>query len=174
VYQPSVWQEAAQLLQLKELGDRRPSDQMDAMLALVPNELSVLVKAIFLGSLPVEMRDHVQQGAEMLSYQQLAARADSIWDARQANRAGVVAAVPTLSEDLSAVYTDSLEQVLAAVRFSRQPPQKTVKPSSGGKKNGKATQGGPQKPLLLCARHLKHGQNCFKCEDPSTCQYPKN
>jgi len=82
VYQPSVWQGAAQLLQIKELGDRRPSDQMDAMLALVPNDLSVLVKAIFLSSLPVEMRDHVQQGAELLSYQQLAAKADSIWDAR--------------------------------------------------------------------------------------------
>jgi len=97
---------------------------MDAMLALVPNNLSVLVKAIFLGSLPVEMGGHVQQGAELLSYQQLAASGDSIWDARQANRAGVVAAVSTPSEDQSAVNVDSLEQVLAAVRFSRQPPQK--------------------------------------------------
>jgi len=174
VYQPSVWQEAAQLLQMKELGDRKPSDQMDAMLALVPNDLSVLVKAIFLGSLPVEMRDHVQQGAEMLSYQQLAARADSIWDARQAKRANVVAAVATPPEDQSAVNVDSLEQVLAAVRFSRQPPQKSAKPSNTGKKDGKGSQPKQSSSLVLCGRHLRYGFRASKCEDPSNCQYPKN
>jgi len=31
VYEPSVWQQAAELLKFKELGDRRPSDQLDAM-----------------------------------------------------------------------------------------------------------------------------------------------
>jgi len=175
VYQPSIWQEAAQLLQMKELGDRKPSDQMDAMLALVPNDLSIVIKAIFLGSLPVEMRDHVQQGAERLSYQQLAARADSIWDARQAKRANVVAAVAPPPEDQNTVDVDSLEQVLAAVRFSRQPPpQKSAKPSSTGKKDGKSSQPKKSSSLVICGAHLRWGFKARKCEDPSNCQYPKN
>jgi len=86
VYQPSVWQMAAEFLQGKELGDMRLSDMMDEMLALLPQDLSLLVKASFLGRLPADMRDHVQEGAEHLSYQQLAARADTIWNARRANR----------------------------------------------------------------------------------------
>jgi len=63
VYKPSVWQQAAELLKFKELGDRRPSDQLDSMLALVPQDLTVLVKVIFLGSLPTEMWDHVHCAA---------------------------------------------------------------------------------------------------------------
>jgi len=78
VYEPSVWEQSAKILKFAELGYRRPSDQLDAMLALVLADLSILVKAIFLGSLPANMLDHVQQGTELLSYQQLAARADSI------------------------------------------------------------------------------------------------
>jgi len=63
VYEPSVWELSAKLLKFAELWARRPSDQLDAMLALVRADLSILVKAIFLESLPVDMRDHMQQGA---------------------------------------------------------------------------------------------------------------
>lgn len=97
VYQPSVGKQAAELLKYKELWDRRPSDQLDAMLALVPEDLTVLVKKNFLGSLLMELRNPVQQGAELLSYQQLAERADSIWQVRQVNHASVVAPVPALA-----------------------------------------------------------------------------
>jgi len=88
VYQPSAWKLAAEFLRGEVLGDRHPSDMMDQILALLPpnGDLSLLVKASFLGRLPADMRDHVQEGAELLSYQQLAARADTIWDARHADK----------------------------------------------------------------------------------------
>jgi len=53
----------------------------------------VLVKAAFFGRLPADMSEHIQQGVEMVSYQQLAARADEVWMARNANGPAVVAAV---------------------------------------------------------------------------------
>jgi len=86
VYQPSAWQMAAEFLRLKELGDRRPPDLLDEMLALLPADLTVLVKATFLGNLPADLRDHVQEGAELLSYQQLAARADTMTPSGRAGK----------------------------------------------------------------------------------------
>jgi len=182
VYEPSVWEQSAKLLKFAELGDRRPSDQLDAMLALVPGDLSVLVKAIFLGSLPADMRDHVQQGAELLSYQQLAARADSIWQSRQASRAGVVAAVASPGENQEQVDVEHLEQVLAAVRFSKQPNQGSAKPggNQGSHRGGKSSQGGQggkqkqSSSLPLCTRHFQFGKRAHGCADPATCQFPKN
>jgi len=182
VYEPSVWEQSAKLLRFAELGDRRPSDQLDAMLALVPADLSILVKAIFLGSLPADMHDHVQQVTEMLSYQQLAARADSIWQVRQANCAGVVGAVSPPGEGQEQVDVDHLEQVLATVRFSKQPSQGSTKPGSSqsshkGGKNGQSNHGGKQKQsslLPLCYQHLQFGKRAHSCADPATCQFPKN
>jgi len=69
---------------------------------------------------------------------------------------------------------ENQEQVLAAVRFSQQPPQKTAKPGNTGKKDGKGPQPKQPAPLVLCGRHLRFGQRCYRCKDPSTCQYPKN
>jgi len=88
VYQPSTWKLAAEFLKVEGLGARRPLDMMDEILVLLPpnGDLSLLVKASFLGRLPANMRDHVQEGAELLSYQQLAARADTIWDERHADK----------------------------------------------------------------------------------------
>jgi len=59
VYQPSTWQLAAEFLQHKDLGDRKPSDLLDEMLALLPADLMILVKAAFLGRLPADMRNQL-------------------------------------------------------------------------------------------------------------------
>jgi len=56
VYQPSAWQQAAEFLRGGELGARKPSDLMDEMLALLPEDLSLLVKVAFLGRLPADER----------------------------------------------------------------------------------------------------------------------
>jgi len=137
----------------------------------------VLVKAIFLGSLPKEMQDHVQQGTEFQCYQQLAARGDRIWQARQANRVNMVAAVAKDETPAGQVDIKHLEQVLAAVRFSKQ--QGSSKPG-GPPRDGKGNQSGQainQKlsfSLKLCERHLKYGKRARSCVDLSTCQFPKN
>jgi len=168
VYQPSVWQQAAEFLRGGELGARKPSDLMDEMLSLLPEDLSLLVKAAFLGRLPAEMREHIQQGAEALSYQQLAARADSIWNARNANKPAVVAAVDELPPgDQQAVDPDSLENVLAAVRFSKQPAKTTRR--TFGKQDG----ADPGKKGW-CWKHKKFGKDAWDCKAPNSCQFPKN
>jgi len=131
VYQPSIWQQAAEFLKGGELGARKPSDMLDEMLSQLLEDLTVLVKAAFLGRLLADMREHVQQGAEMASYQQLAARADVVWQARNANGLAVVAAVAESAPDiLQQVDPSSLENVMAAVRFNRQPHKQGYKPGA--------------------------------------------
>jgi len=171
VYQPSVWQLAAEFLQHKELGDCKPSDMLDEMLALLPADLTVLVKAAFLGRLPADMRKHVQQGAEAYSYQQLAARADEIWQARKGNApAQVAAAVTSMQEEAKQVDPDELEQVLAAVRFARQQPRGNSRAQhpSGPPADGQQA----KKPL--CRHHEKFGNRAYRCHAPATCQFTKN
>jgi len=181
VYQPSVWQMAAEFLQGKELGDMRPSDMMDEMLALLPQDLSLLVKASFLGRLPADMRDHVQEGAEHLSYQQLAARADTIWNARRANRPAAVTAAVTEAATTSGtspqVDPAELEQILAAVRFVRQQPKSSnyKRPAHHGGNGGGGGQGpDDERKKGWCRRHRRYGEKAFQCDAPATCQYTKN
>jgi len=169
VYQPSTWQLAAEFLQHKDLGDRKPSDLLDEMLALLPADLTILVKAAFLGRLPADMRDHVQQGAELLSYQQLAARADEIWNSRRANNPATVAAIAepasqTASQPQQHVDPEELEQILAAVRFVRQQPKASVKQQKSGQQNQR----------VLCRRHERYGNRAYRCDAPATCQFSKN
>lgn len=162
VYEKSQWQKAAELLRAGELGDRKPSTLMDELLTLVPGDLNILVKAAFLGRLPVSMRDHVQQGAEDLSFQELAAKADAIWHSRSASGTApaVLAAVAVPEEEHKQVVDpEELEQVLAAVRFVKKQP--------GGHKtaSGKAS---------WCWRHRKFGKEAFECANPKTCKFSKN
>jgi len=148
------------------------------MLALLPGDLSLLVKVSFLGNFPADMRDHVQEGAELLSYQQLAARADSIWQARRANRPAVVAAVTEPVQSDQQVDPGELEQVLVAVRFSKQRPKQFF----GNKQGGQGSQGGQQSSSSLqedkmkgwCRRHRRFGDRAFACDKPTTCTYSKN
>jgi len=116
----------------------------------------------------------VQQGAEHLSYQQLVARADDIWQACQANAAKAVAAVMEPGEQ-SPVDHAELEQVLAAVRFVRQQPKKGGRQQRTG--GGGAPPGGGQDSTLkkqLCWRHERFGARAYKCEAPTSCQFTKN
>jgi len=169
VYQPSVWQQSAEFLKGGELGDRKPSDMLDEMLSLLPGDLTILVKAAFLGCLPPEMREHVQQGAELLSYQQLAARADEVWTARNANKPAVVAAVTIQDQkDQQHVDPSSLEHVMAAVRFSKQP----TKPGSKPYHNKQDGQEGQKKGW--CWKHKKFGKDAWDCKAPNMCTFPKN
>jgi len=46
VYQPSAWQMAAEFLQAKELGDRRPSDMMDEMF-FSRLTITLLIKTVY-------------------------------------------------------------------------------------------------------------------------------
>jgi hypothetical protein len=60
-FQKSPKQKTFELLEMLDLGDRRPSVLMDAMQALLPDYVQPnrLFLALFLKCLPADMRDHL-------------------------------------------------------------------------------------------------------------------
>jgi hypothetical protein len=60
-YQKSPWQKMFELLDMPDLGDRRPSALLDTMLALLPEDVppNRLFLALFLHRLPEDMRNHL-------------------------------------------------------------------------------------------------------------------
>jgi hypothetical protein len=85
-YAKSKWQLAYSLIDHPDLGDRRPSVMMDAMLALLPPEESpgTLFLAHFLRRLPQDMRDQLA-ALDLDLPAKMVARADKIFDSRAAN-----------------------------------------------------------------------------------------
>jgi hypothetical protein len=80
-FQKSPWQRTFELLDMPELGDSRPSVLMDAMLALLledvpPNRLFL---ALFLRRLPVDMRDHLA-AQDLMFPAAMAAAANRLYD----------------------------------------------------------------------------------------------
>jgi hypothetical protein len=83
------------LLYAAELGDRRPSQMMDDLLAMLPpgEADGLLFKAIFLTRLPDDLRTLVAPHAKTLESRPLAAYADQLWIARNSKRAAKPVAV---------------------------------------------------------------------------------
>jgi hypothetical protein len=82
-YQKSPWQRTFELLDLPDLGDRRPSVLIDQMLALLPDDVQPnrLFMALFIRRLPTDIRDHlVALDLQMLA--EMAAGANRLFDAR--------------------------------------------------------------------------------------------
>lgn len=161
VYQPDVWESYAKLLHFRELGDQKPSQLMDAMLALLPpaDQPGGLFKAIFLDRLPSDMRDHVQHRAEAMTCQQLATFADTIWQSRNAKRGGMTAALPTQAQEVEEL-ADTLAAVGLKKKFWPQPKKK------GEKKGGQET--------TLCWKHARFGKKAYECVDKGTCTWQEN
>jgi len=174
-YQMDPWEASSRLLHFRELGEMKPSQMMDGMLALYhPDHL---FKAVFLGRLPSDMRDHVQREASKLGCRELAAYADTIWQSRNATRANVLAALP-LPPSPDPV-TEDLSEAVAAVKISggKKPFSKAGKKWSGPKRQP-PRQGGPKesdkKGGSVCWRHLKYREKAWGCEDPACYLFPGN
>jgi hypothetical protein len=82
-YQKSPWQKTFELLDMPDLGDRRPSALMDAMLALLPEDVppNRLFLALFLRRLPEDMRNHLAP-QDLATPKGMAAAANRLFDAR--------------------------------------------------------------------------------------------
>jgi hypothetical protein len=82
-YQKSSWQKTFELLDMPDLGDRRPSALMDAMLALLPVDVppNRLFLALFLRRLPEDMRNHLA-AQDLATPEAMAAAANRLFDAR--------------------------------------------------------------------------------------------
>ena len=168
------------LLYAAELGDRRPSQMMDDLLAMLPpGELDgLLFKAIFLTRLPDDLRTHVAPHAKTMESRQLAAHADQLWFARNSKRAAkpvAVVADPTLE---LASKVDELAGVVAALKTAQQPKRGNRRGggrgSGRGGGGGRGGRGGGGGGGVICWRHETYKERAYKCEDPGRCTWSGN
>jgi len=180
VYQMDPWESCSRLLHFRELGDWKPSQMMDAMLNLYQPDH--LFKAIFLARIPADMRDHVQKEAERLEPRQLAAFADTIWQARNASRSDVLAALPASQQQhvQPGEVVEELTEAVAALNVGKGKQQghgkkkwtkRTTARQSG---HGASSQKQASKQGVVCWRHLKYKENAWGCEDPQCILFPGN
>jgi hypothetical protein len=146
-YTQTKWARMFQLIHHPGLGDQRPSQLMDKMLALLsagtkPDEVFM---GLFMDRLPVEMRAQLSL-QDYESPRHLAAAADLIWDAR-----GPTAAVPPA---VNAVMRDGRNR-------SRSP---SGKGGRGGGRRNRASTPGPG----LCFFHRRFAEKAHRCEPPCT------
>lgn len=184
IYTPNDLDLGFKLLHSPELGDRRPSQMMESMLAMLPagEKDGVLFTCIFISRLPSDIADHVAAKAKKLSSRELAAFADNLWLARNA-RGGqhhVMAAVR--KEPAGDEGEEDVLEAVAAMRLQRQPQKKkrTWKRGGGsqhggGQQNGGHNDGGqPRKPNWICWRHMNYKDKAFSCDNPGKCSYSGN
>jgi len=181
IYQPSKWADVHSILTFKELGSMQPSQLMDELLALHPNneEPGTLFKGVFLSRLPQDMRDHVQSRADELTCQELARWADHLYDSRNASQAKMLAALP-LPPAPDVPVDNSVQQLtdtVAAMQF-RQPKSRGAARGRGsaggarqrgGNQRGGQPRGDNKPPPGLCYTHFKFGSDAYGCKDPQNC-----
>lgn len=172
---PDAFDQVYTLLHAPELGDRRPSDFMDWMLATLPpgEQEGLLVKGIFLSRLPDDIRSLVQTQAKTMDCRPLAAFADQLWIARNSRKSG--RPVMAVAEQ-QAEWTEklaALEGVVAALSVSKQ-GRKRQPTKKGGNNGGGQAAGGGEKREYLCRRHAGYGDRAFKCDDPKYCTWSGN
>lgn len=174
LFTPDEFDRINSLLFAAELGDRRPSDMMDWMLATLPpgEPEGLFVKGIFLTRLPEDIRSLVQPQAKTLECRQLAAYADQLWIARNSRKSGhsVMAVMPpgdVLGEKLAA-----LEGAVAALAVSKQGKKRPANRRGHG--GGSQAASGQEKGGWLCRRHAEFGEAAFKCNDPKFCAWSGN
>jgi len=172
VYQPDVWEQSTKILHYREMGDLKPSQMMDEMLALLPAEEvpGLLFKTIFLNRLPSDIRAHVQGEARQQECRQLAAAADIIWQARNQQKTAMLAAVPV-------AQVEELTEAVAAVKI-QQPNNSRGGGRGRGRVRGKGRSGQTprttnpptnQRTPYLCFKHARFGDAAWDCEDPGRC-----
>ena len=163
-YAKSRWQKVFSLLRHPDLGDRRPSQLMNEMLALLPegdNGNSTLFLGLFLLRLPVSMRDHLA-AADLATADEMAAHADTLWDARAGESS--VSEVDA-SVDAVAARSPGRDSRRCSPDRRRSPDHR-----QGGQRPRQQTPG-PQdsrRSSSLCFYHRRFGKKASKCEAPCT------
>lgn len=138
----SETQRAAALLNIRGLGDSRPSELMDRMLALLGSHAPCfLFREIFMQQMPLDIRPHLAQ-ADIADFRQLAQTADVLCTAR-------------CSTEINAVR-------VVTSRPTQRPPQRPTLTSSHAM-NATAT---PQSDL--CYYHRRFGAAAKQCRPPCT------
>jgi hypothetical protein len=147
-YQKSPWQRTFELLDMPDLADRRPSVLMDAMMALLPDDVEPnrLFLALFLHRLPADIRDHLA-AQDLKTPAAMAAAANRLYDARPQGVA--VAAVAAQRSHRSSS---------PAGRY-RSPNRRDGRKDKCRPTPGRTGDGG-----ALCFYHDRFGKRAAKCE----------
>ena len=173
-YAKTRWQQVFALLRHPDIGDRRPSQLMNEMLALLPagdNGDSTLFLGLFLLRLPVSMRDHLA-AADLQTAEEMAAHADTLWDARagESSVASLSAAVDAVS-----VRFPARDSRRSPNRDSRRSPNRDSRRSSPDQRRQNSGRDGNRQPRSqtpgrahLCHYHRKFGKNADRCEPNCT------
>lgn len=164
LYSPDDLDLTYKILNTSELGDRKPSQLMESMLALLPTGETdgLLFKGIFLSRLPVDIRDNVSTQWRAMDSRALAAYADTLWTARRI-QAGTVIAPLAAGDEL-----EDLVDSVAALNVQKQSEKKPryFKKKAGDKKDGKAR--------FHCFKHHTFGKKARACSDPANCTWAEN
>ena len=168
-HQLTTVQMAEKILDMPELGDRRPSQLLAAMMEFCPEgEVnSAFFRASFLRRLPKEIRvlltDEVRGDLK-----DLAVRADELF---QHHRSSPIAALD------NTVDTELAEAVAAlAVKAGRgkfgggKKKQDGDSPHPGSSGGGKSSSGGGRS-YFVCDRHWRYGAKAYRCDAPQKCQW---
>ena len=140
-YAATKWNLVFQILGHQGLGDLRPSQLLDAMMALLPpgEPPGILFQALFMQRLPVDMRDHLV-AANLENPREMAILADRMWDSRS-DKAATVAAVRGASP-----------AERGRDRHQRSPRRRAHTPHPDG----------------LCFFHGRFGAKAHRCSPPCT------
>lgn len=132
------WSLAFQILGHPGLGDLRPSQLLDSMVALLPpgEQPGILFQALFLQRLPADMSDHLVAG-DYATPREMAIVADRMWDSRREK-------------------SSSVSAVRASSPANRGRPGRNRSPG----RRRESTPGG------LCFFHGRFGIKAHRCEPP--------
>ena len=178
IYTPSDLDMGFRLLHSPELGDRRPSAMMEAMLAMLPpgEQEGILFRCIFISRLPSDIADLVTAKAKKkLTARQLASYADDLWLARHV-RGGqpVMAAVDKGSDG-----EEEVTETIAALKVRQ--PKKFFKKGQGRQQadgqqqyEGQRGPGQKKKAGWVCWRHATFKDRAYNCDNPGKCTYAGN
>lgn len=151
MYTLSDFQRYQALQSLPLLSDQRPSELMDKMLMLLPEDEKpgFFFRGLFMDRLPADVRSHLL--TESISDpRRMALRADELWTIR-----GKSSAVHAISDEC-------LQEVNALQR----------KASSGGRKSKPTASSNPSRGSSECWYHRRWGDEATQCRAP--CSYSGN
>ena len=161
-YGKSKWQRGFAIIDHPDIGDRRPSQLMSDMLALLPaeNVPDTLFLCHFLRRLPVSMRDHLA-AADCNTAEEMATYADRLWDARAGQPISHVS-----PQDASIDAVDSRSFSPGGAR--RTPGGQNAQRGKRGRGGHNSGGGQPRSstPGPLCRLHKKWGARAYNCEKP--------
>jgi hypothetical protein len=137
-YSKSKWQQGYSLLDHPGLGDRRPSQLLQDMRALLPEKEAegVIFQCLFLKRLPTTMSDAVM-AAGLENIEDMAAMADRLHDKPAAASVAAVSAQPSCCSHVSAI--DSKQRKFnrsgrSPNRSGRSPDRRAATPGPGKEK----------------------------------------